>query len=406
MINRKTVSLGVTLALVLLLAPIALSAGGAPPEASGPATQMDKILLVVYILLALVVSFVCSVSEAVLLSITPSFIASLKDSSPKTAELVIRLKQEKVDQSLAAILTLNTIAHTVGAIGSGAKASVVFGNAYFGLFSAVMTLMILFLSEIIPKTLGAVYWRGLAGPTARFVQMLITAMYPLIYVSELITRFIARGQKVHGFNREEFVALASVGEDDGHLDESESRIIRNLFRMTELTAGDVMTPRTVIHGMAEDSTISEAVELTQKWPFSRIPIFRENLDKITGFVLRDDILMAAAQTRGEDKLDSLRRDAMSLAESTPLSVLLDKMLERREHMALLVDEFGGTRGLVTLEDVVETLLGADIVDEIDRVDNMQSYARRQWSRRAKVLGVEVEEESAPPAEPSKPDTGA
>jgi CBS domain containing-hemolysin-like protein len=199
------------------------------------------ILLITYVLLALVFSFVCSIAEAVLLSITPSYIAALHEQSPKRAALLKRLKQDNVDQSLAAILTLNTIAHTVGAIGSGAKATAVFGSAWFGLFSAVMTLLILFVSEIVPKTLGAVYWRRLAGPTASFVRGLILVLYPLIWISEKLTQLIAGGRKVHAFSREEFVAMAGVGEKAGAIDENESWIIRNLFRLKSLKATDVMT---------------------------------------------------------------------------------------------------------------------------------------------------------------------
>ena len=375
-----------------LVAPKVFAAGGAVPEVFKPATQMDVVLLISYMLLALILSFVCSIAEAVLLSITPSYIANLQDSSPKTAKLLTQLKQENVDKSLAAILTLNTIAHTVGAIGSGAKATIVFGSAWFGLFSAVMTLLILFLSEIIPKTLGVVYWRILAAPTAQFVRMLILALYPLIYVSERLTRFIAGGQSVHAFNREEFVALASVGESGGQLEKSESRIIKNLFRFKSLTAVDIMTPRTVIHGMPAQTTVNEAVKRTREWPFSRIPIYQESLDQIDGYVLRDELLMAAVQDQGDQKLESLKRKTMTLLENTPLLDILEKLIDDREHFAIVISEYGGTEGLVTMEDVFETLLGTDIVDEIDRIDNMRAYARRQWARRAKALGIDVVED--------------
>lgn len=367
----------------------------------GPATQADVILLVSYILLALVLSFMCSIAEAVLLSITPSYIAGLRETNPGTAELLKRLKQDNVDQSLAAILTLNTIAHTVGAIGSGAKATIVFGSAWFGVFSAVMTLMILFLSEIIPKTLGAVYWRSLAAPTARFVRFLIFSLYPLIIVSELLTRFIARGKKVHAFNREEFVALAGIGERAGHLDKSESRIIKNLFRFESLTANDIMTPRTVIHALPIAITIEEGLETSAEWPFSRIPVYDVDRDHMKGFVLKDEMLMAAAQNNASEILETLRRDLMTTPEMAPLSTLLERMLDERQHIAIVVSEYGGTQGLVTLEDVVETLLGTEIVDEIDKVEDMQAYARKRWSARAKALGVDVEP-ADPITEPKPP----
>jgi len=376
--------------IFLLFAPVTFAAGGAPSSAPGSATQWDVLLLFAFILLALVVSFLCSIAEAVLLSITPSYVATLRDAHPKTARLIIRLKHEKVDQSLAAILTLNTIAHTVGAIGAGAKATIVFGSTWFGLFSAVMTLLILFLSEIIPKTLGAVYWRSLTALTAQFVRLLIVGLYPLIWVSEMITRFIARGRNAQVFSREEFVALAGEGRRGGHLDESESRIIQNLFRFKSLRAEDVMTPRTVIHAMSADTPIHEALELTERWPFSRIPVYKEDIDQMIGYALRDDLLMAAAQGKGKQQLATLRREIMTTPEMASLSDLLEQMLDQREHIAVVAGEYGGIRGLVTLEDVVETLLGAEIVDEIDRIEDMQAYARSRWVRRAKALGIEME----------------
>jgi len=354
----------------------------------GGYTQWDVVLLITYILLALIFSFLCSVAEAVLLSITPSYIAGLQDKNCKLAALLKQLKQDNVDQSLAAILTLNTIAHTVGAIGSGSKATVVFGSAWFGLFSAVMTLMILFLSEIIPKTIGAVYWRALAGLTARFVKGLIWALYPLIWISEALTRFISRGKNIHVFSREEFVAMAGIGESAGKIDPRESRIIRNLFRLSSLTASDIMTPRTVISGLPQDITVTEALDAKPSVTFSRLPIYEKDLDHITGFILRDDLLHSKARDRGDFKLQTLRRDIKTVSDTILLSELLEFLLDQRQQIALVIDEYGGTKGLVTIEDVVETLLGMEIVDEMDRVEDMRALARRQWEKRAKALGVQ------------------
>jgi CBS domain containing-hemolysin-like protein len=354
----------------------------------GGYTQWDVVLLITYILLALVFSFLCSVAEAVLLSLTPSYIAGLQDKNPKLAALLKQLKQDNVDQSLAAILTLNTIAHTVGAIGSGSKATVVFGSAWFGLFSAVMTLMILFLSEIIPKTIGAVYWRALAGLTARFVKGLIWALYPLIWLSEALTRLIARGKAVHVFSREEFVAMAGIGESAGKIDPRESRIIRNLFRFSSLTVSDIMTPRTVISGLPQDITVSKALDAKPSVTFSRLPLYEKDLDHVTGFILRDDLLHSKALDGGDFKLQTLRRDIKTVSDTMPLSDLLEFLLDQRQQIALVIDEYGGTNGLVTIEDVVETLLGMEIVDEMDRVEDMRALARRQWEKRAKALGVQ------------------
>ena len=353
-------------------------------------THTDVVLLVAYVLMALVFSFLCSVAEAVLLSITPSYIAGLRQDKPKLAALLKRLKQENLDQSLAAILTLNTIAHTVGAIGSGAKATTVFGSAWFGLFSAIMTLMILFLSEIIPKTLGAVFWRRLVGTTAIFVRTLILILFPLIWVSEKLTKLITQRKGVHVFSRKEFVAMATVGEQAGQIRERESGIIHNLFRFDSVKAKDIMTPRTVIVALQQDMTVNDALNLKSHTPFSRLLLYRETLDDITGFILKTDMLISKAQGQKEVKLATLRRDIMSVSGEMPLSGLLENFLDHRQHIALVVDEYGGTKGLVTLEDVVETLLGMEIVDEKDKVEDMQALARRQWEKRARAMGLQID----------------
>jgi CBS domain containing-hemolysin-like protein len=374
------------------------------PAVTTAYTHTDVVLLVSYILLALIFSFLCSVAEAVLLSITPAFIAGLRGRQPKLAALLKRLKQDNVDQSLAAILTLNTIAHTVGAIGSGAKATVVFGSAWFGLFSALMTLMILFLSEIIPKTIGAVYWRSLAGLMARFVRALIWTLYPLIWISEALTRLVAGGKNVQVFNREEFLAMAGIGERAGKIDPHESRIIRNLFRFSSLTAKDIMTPRTVISGLPINLTVDEVLD-TDNRPsvtFSRLPLYQVDLDHITGFILRDDLLLSKAQGHGNVGIDTLKRTILTVPGSLPLSNLLEFFLDQRQHIAMVIDEYGGTKGLVTTEDVVETLLGMEIVDEMDTVEDMQALARRQWAKRASALGLKVDADGRwPDSESSK-----
>jgi len=353
-------------------------------SSDGGYSQGDVILLITYILMALVFSFLCSVAEAVLLSITPSYIAELQGRKPKLAALLKNLKQDNVDKSLAAILTLNTIAHTVGAIGSGSKATVIFGSAWFGLFSALMTLMILFLSEIIPKTIGAMHWRSLAGLTAQFVQILIWVLYPLIWISENLTRLIARGKTTHVFSRDEFIAMADIGEQAGKIDQHESRIIQNLFRFGSLTATDIMTPRTVISSFPQSMTISQASAIKPPITFSRIPLYEKDVDHITGFILRDDLLHFKVGDRSGTTLETLKRGIQSVPGNMSLSALLEFFLNQRQHIAIVIDEYGGTKGLVTMEDVVETLLGMEIVDEMDQVEDMQALARRQWEKRAKA----------------------
>ncbi len=394
---------GLPVLMVLALGgtALALEADGGS-AAAAYASRTDVVLLVLYVLLALVFSFLCSVAEAVLLSITPSFVAGLREVKPRFGALLERLRQEKVDRSLAAILTLNTISHTVGAIGAGAQASAVFGSDWMGLFSAAMTLMILFLSEIIPKTLGAVFWRRLAWPTAQFVRLLIGLLFPLIWLSEGVTRLIARRRDVHAFDRQEFVALADLGQQAGQLDERESRIIRNLFRLASLTARDIMTPRTVMYALQRDGTVAAALAARPDAPFSRIPLYGRDLDDVTGFILKDELLLAQAQGRSEDKLAALQRDIATVTGEMRLSALLELLLDKRQHIALVAGDYGGTKGLVTLEDVVETLLGMEIVDEVDRVEDMQALARQQWQKRARALGLQVESDLQVEAEAAEP----
>lgn len=385
----------VTVCTILLVsADTVFAIGVVSTTAAADYSRSDVVLLVVYVLMALVLSFLCSIAEAVLLSITPSYIAGLGRSKPKLAALLKRLKQDNVDQSLAAILTLNTIAHTVGAIGSGAKATAVFGSAWFGLFSAIMTLMILFLSEIIPKTLGAVHWRKLAGVTAHFVRALVVILYPLIWLSEKLTKLIAGSKRAHEFSREEFLAMAGFGAQSGQINEGESRIIGNLFRLDSLKAEDIMTPRTVIAALPQAMSVGQALDLDTHAAFSRLPLYGEDIDDITGFVLKDDLLLAKAQDRDAVKIETLKRDITTVSGELSISGLFETLLDQRQQIALVVNQYGGTQGIVTLEDVIETLLGLEIVDEMDTVTDMQSLARAQWQKRAKALGLKPDVDDA------------
>lgn len=345
-------------------------------------------LLVIYLMIALGFSFLCSIAEAVLLSLSPSYIASLEETGPKRAARLAHLK-ENIDRPLAAILSLNTIAHTVGAAGVGAQATEIFGSQYVGATSAVLTLLILVFSEILPKTIGALYWRWLAPSVARLVQFLIVLMYPLVLLSEVLTRMMTRGQKTSIITREELAALAHIGAEEGHLDDSETRILRNLFRLRNLQVSDIMTPRTVIVAMPEDMTVHEVLEKHPDLPLSRIPTYKEHLDDITGFVLKTDILLAEAQGKPDAPLSEYRREIDVVPGSASISKLFDVLLNRGTHILLVIDEYGGTDGLVTLEDLMETVLGMEIVDEADETVDMQSLARAQWEKRAKRLGIEL-----------------
>jgi CBS domain containing-hemolysin-like protein len=376
------------LTAVLLTIASDSAAVTASPHPADNVIDSDVILLLLYVCMALGFSFLCSVAEAVLLSVTPSYIEGQKLKRPKHAALLKRLKQDNLDQSLAAVLTLNTIAHTVGAIGAGAKAAVVFGSAWFGLFSAAMTLMILFLSEIVPKTIGAIYWNHLARPTALFIQGLILTLYPLVWISEKLTAIISHNKKIHIFSREEFIAMSRLGEQSGQINANESQIIHNLFRFGILRARDIMTPRPVIAALPEDAMLQQAFETVRRKPFSRFPVYDGKSGEITGFVLKNDIYLKRVQGEKTETILSLKREISAVPETISLSMVLDHLFKERQHIALVVDEYGGTTGLVTLEDLLETLIGIEITDESDTVEDMRVLARKLWADRIKALDVE------------------
>lgn len=345
-------------------------------------------LLVVYAVIALGFSFFCSIAEAVLLSVTPSYIAALENEGKRSAKRLQHLK-ENVDRPLAAILSLNTIAHTVGAAGVGAEAAGIWGNTAVGLASAVMTLLILILSEIIPKTIGAVYWRQLGPPTASAVQVLIWLLFPLVWLSELLTRLIAGDKKLQIVTREEVAATAAMSTETGGLETEEHRVLSNLLRLRSLTVEDIMTPRTVIFAFPENMTVGELVAKHQELPVSRIPVYEGTIDEVTGFVLKTDILLAQARDKPDTKLQELRRPIKAILPNASLSDAFELLLNQRQHLAMVVDEYGGTDGLVTMEDLIETLLGMEIVDENDMVADMQRLARRQWKERVRSVGLDV-----------------
>ncbi len=374
--------------LVTLILPHSVWAadGLANPSAS------SVLLLILFVLVAIGISFICSLAEAALLTMTPSYIADLQETNPKKAGMLRRLKIDNIDQSLAAILTLNTVAHTLGSIGAGAQATIVFGSAWFGLFSAVMTLAILFLSEIMPKTLGTVYWRQLGGMVAYFVRGIILLLYPLIWVSEKLTKLLVRGKEPQAFSRREFAALASIGEEAGQIDPLESRIIRNLLAFGAIKVEDIMTPRSVMLSFEENKTVAELLVDRPKLTFSRLPIYDGDLDNITGFVLKTDMLLAKVNNAVDKPLTQFKRDITFVFSKMKLFDLLELMLKNRIHIAITVGEYGEVKGLVTLEDVFETLLGLEIVDEIDRVEDMQALARQMMDKRVERLGLKLSDD--------------
>lgn len=355
-------------------------------------TTMNVVLLVLFVFMAVGVSFACSLAESTLLSMTPSYIADVRAEDPQKAEMLKTLKQDKVDQSLAAILTLNTIANTMGSIGAGAQATIVFGSAWFGVFSALMTLAILTLSEIIPKTLGTVYWRQLSSVVGYFVRAIIVVLFPIIWLSERLTKLLVKGKETNDFSRREFAALASVGEESGHIDPLESRIIKNMLAFGAIKVEDIMTPRSVIVAFDEKDTVAQIFADRPKLSFSRVPIYDEELDKISGFVLKTDLLLAKANNQISQQLTKHAREISFVFNKMKLFDLLDMMLKNRIHIAVVVGEYGEVKGLVTLEDVLETLLGLEIVDEIDRVEDMQELAKQLMDKRAQRIGMQVQDD--------------
>nr|WP_281384363.1 hemolysin family protein [Pelagicoccus albus] len=349
-------------------------------------------------MLALGVSFLCSILEAALLSMSPSFVSQQERSGTKTGKLLAKVKKE-IDQSLAAILTLNTVAHTIGAAGVGSQAVRVFGEAYFGVISAILTLLILVISEIIPKTLGAQFWRQLAPFTARSCRIIVIGTYPLVAMSKQITKLFQSGSHgEHSVSRDELVALAQIGGSEGVLDENESRMIHSLMRFRDLRVQHIMTPRTVIAALDETLSCAEAVTAADIMRFSRIPVYSDNKDNITGYFVNSDALQRLAQGEPDTPLEKLSRPVRIVSEMDTLSRLFDELLTYREQIAIVVDEFGGTSGLVTMEDLIETLLGLEIVDESDPEVDMRELARARWDERNKKLATEKSESAGKPNE--------
>lgn len=357
--------------------------------------------LLVYIAVALGFSFLCSLLEAVLLSVTPSYVATLEEHRARVAARLRDLKV-RIDRPLAAILSLNTIAHTVGAAGVGAQAQALWGSEALAVASMVLTLLILVVSEIIPKTLGAMYWRQLSPWAGWTLIWLIRILYPLVILSEALTRLFARSKaRPTDVSREEIAAMAHLGAEQGLVGESEKRILKNLFALAQLKVRDIMTPRTVVLSMHQDVPVRDVVDRKRALPFSRIPIWRDNEDDVVGYVLKDEILLHGAKDELDRPLSAFHREMIVVPESMPVATFFERLLEEREHIALVVDEYGGVAGVATMEDVVETLLGTEIVDEADTVQDMREMARARWFARARRMGLVPPEGDTEPVRAEK-----
>jgi CBS domain containing-hemolysin-like protein len=351
--------------------------------------------LIVYLLIAILISFFCSLAEATLLSVSPAYVGALEDNKGRGARALQKL-HASLDRPLSAILSLNTVAHTVGAAGVGAQASIVFGSQYVGLTSAVLTLLILVLSEIIPKTLGATYWKLLAPSIAILISWLTSLLLPFVWLSEKLTRLFAPQDKsVFHFSRDELEAMAKIGVHEGGLDEKEFRVVQNLMQLQRLSVRDIMTPRAVLFAVSESMTVREFFERHAGQPFSRILVYRGNEDEISGYVLKNDLLMAQARDEFDRALSEFLRPCPIIPDMLSAFRAFDRLAHERSHILLVIDEYGSYQGLVSMEDVMETLIGLEITDEQDTVENMQALAHRRWRERMASLGIDIEALESP-----------
>lgn len=338
-------------------------------------------MLFFYLILALVVSFICSLFESILLSIPPSYLETINKKSG-FGKLIRKLKIN-VEKPLAAILTLNTIAHTIGAAGVGAEAVKIWGDTSLGIVSAVLTLLILIITEILPKSIGAYYWKSLVPFTAYSVQIFIYITYPFVFMSEIITKLFVKGDRKTTITREEILAMSSLAKAGNSISDKEHTIITNIMNLNNISCQRIMTPRNVIFAAPENISIEEFLKYKNVNSFTRTPIYDKSLDIITGYVHKNDILNSLKNNDRNILLKDCKRSIHTINEESSISKLFDELLQAKEQIALIIDEFGGTAGIVTMEDIIETLLGLEILDEHDVDSDMQLLARNRYLRRIK-----------------------
>lgn len=314
-----------------------------------------------------------------------TFVSMLESEGRTGASLLKKYKQD-IDKPISAILTLNTIAHTVGAAGVGAQSQEIWGDEFFAVTSAILTFLILVLSEIIPKTIGASYWRQLAIPAARIIHTLVIITYPFVLLSEFITHFFSSNHQPMTVSREEVSAMVNVGAEEGVLATKENRMIQNLLKLDDIKARDIMTPSSVVEMAEESMTLREFYRHDAYSTYSRIPVYNEeNDDFIKGYVLRQTILEKLSEDKFELRLTDIVRPVLTFQENEPVSKIWEKLLAKKEHISVIIDEYGCFRGIVTMEDVIETMLGTEIVDEKDTVTDMQELAREKWQEQQEAL---------------------
>jgi len=381
--------------------PPILAVGG--PAGGNAAGSWGGLLF--YIGIALGISFLCSVLEAILLSTSVSHIElGIKDGS-RSALLMQRHKTE-VERPIAAILTLNTVAHTVGAAGAGAEAVAIFGDAWFGVISAVLTVLILVFSEIIPKTIGATYWKQLNSFAAYTIQWLVWGLFPAVWLLEKTTQLLKSNEDIPTVSRLEIEAMARIGASEGALVEREDRILRNLFHLEKVQVETVMTPRTVVLAFQKDKTVGEILEEHATIPYSRLPIYSESMDDIDGFVLRTDLYQTYAMDDPDTPLSQLKRPIGVVPETNSIASVFDDFINKQKHILLVIDEYGGTSGVLTMEDAIETLLGIEITDESDIHADLRKMAEQRFKSQQRILEkITTKSASKPPKNTdTKPET--
>ncbi|MDQ7026790.1 MAG: CNNM domain-containing protein [Anaerolineae bacterium] len=365
--------------IVNILPPLAFAP---PPPGEGSVGTWGALLF--FVAIALGISFICSVLEAILLSTSHAHIELAIEKGGRGGTLMQKHKAD-VERPISAILTLNTVAHTVGAAGAGAEAVGIFGNQWFGVISAVLTILILVFSEIIPKTLGATYWKQLNSFAAYTIEGLVWVLFPAVWILEKATQVLKSEDNQPIVSRVELEVMARIGVSEGSLHEYENRILRNLLLLEKIRVSDIMTPRTVTLAFQQEMTIGELFEKHPALPYSRLPIYDNNTDDVTGFVLRIDVLTAHIAGEIEKPLIAFRRDIGDIPETNSVASALDEFITKQQHILLVIDEYGGTAGVLTMEDTLESLLGIEITDESDVVEDLRKMAEQRYKRQQALL---------------------
>lgn len=340
----------------------------------------DHLALILYVVATLATSFICSMSEASILSISPAAIALVGKRRKRTGELLERLR-ENIERPIAAILTLNTIANTAGSMMIGREVVHIWGDTTLGVASAILTFVILVFSEILPKTIGAHYAKELAPALAYVIRAMIFITIPFVALTGLLNRLVESEENVHSTSREEMIATAEIGADEGAIHQKESKIIKNLLMLDKIKVSEIMTPRSVVNAFEMNETVGAVMAKYKPVRFSRIPVYDRDLDNVKGLLHRYKLMEAVAHDRDNIPIKDIMTSIHTISEDTTVSAALDEFIKRREHLFLVVNEYGTMSGIVTLEDAIETLLGVEIVDEYDSVTDMRQFALDQWRQK-------------------------